>query len=47
MGIRSLVDSAKLLNIAVMIITHVTDDNATDDVLLIEKRGGISKIIKS
>lgn len=46
MGISSLVDSAKLLNIAVMIITHVTDDNATEDVLLIEKRGGISKVIK-
>ena len=43
-GLKSLVDSAKLLNIAVMIITHVTDEQVSEDILLIEKENGISTI---
>ena len=39
-GLKSLIKSAKQLQIAVMIITHVTDENVSDDVLMIEKEGG-------
>tara|TARA_R110000744_G_scaffold19900_5_gene52314 strand:+ start:5145 stop:7295 length:2151 start_codon:yes stop_codon:yes gene_type:complete len=45
-GLKSLIKSAKDLGIAVMIITHVTDENINDDILLIEKVNGES-IIKN
>ena len=45
-GLKSLIKSAKYLKIAVMIITHVTDENVSEDVLLIEKVNGISNIKK-
>lgn len=45
-GLKSLIKSAKDLGIAVMIITHVTDENVSDDVLMIEKINGYSKIVK-
>ena len=45
-GLKSLIKSAKDLGIAVMIITHVTDENVNDDILLIEKVNGES-IIKN
>tara|TARA_R110000787_G_scaffold11339_1_gene37707 strand:+ start:1126 stop:3276 length:2151 start_codon:yes stop_codon:yes gene_type:complete len=45
-GLKSLIKSAKDLGIAVMIITHVTDENVNDDILLIEKINGES-IIKN
>ena len=45
-GLKSLIKSAKDLGITVMIITHVTDENVNDDVLLIEKINGES-IIKN
>lgn len=44
LGLKSLIQSAKELEIAVLIVTHVTDENVSDDVLLIEKINGISKI---
>ena len=37
LGLKKLVKSAKQLEIAVMIITHVTDEEVNDDILLIEK----------
>ena len=46
LGLKSLVKSAKLLDIAVMIITHVTDDEVGDDTLMIEKTNGMSYIKK-
>lgn len=44
LGLKSLVKSAKLLDIAVMIITHVTDEEVNDDILLIEKINGVSYV---
>ena len=44
LGLKKLVKSAKQLEIAVMIITHVTDEEVNDDILLIEKVNGISNI---
>ena len=44
LGLKSLIKSAKLLDIAVLIITHVTDEEVSDDVLLIEKINGISYV---
>ena len=46
-GLKSLINSAKQLGIAVMIITHVTDENVSDDILVIEKVNGVSNIIKN
>jgi DNA repair exonuclease SbcCD ATPase subunit len=43
-GLKSLIDSAKQLKIAVMIITHVTDEELDDNILLIVKENGISTI---
>ena len=43
-GLKHLVKSAKTLNIPVMIITHVTDEEANSDRILIVKENGISKI---
>ena len=44
LGLKSLIKSAKLLDIAVMVITHVTDEEVSDDILLIEKVNGISYV---
>ena len=44
LGLKKLVKSAKQLEIAVMIITHVTDEEVNDDILLIEKINGISHV---
>jgi exonuclease SbcC len=44
LGLKKLVQSAKQLDIAVMIITHVTDEEVNDDILLIEKINGISYV---
>ena len=44
LGLKKLVQSAKQLDIAVMIITHVTDEEVSDDILLIEKINGISYV---
>lgn len=46
LGLKSLVRSAKQLEIAVMIITHVTDEEVNDDILLIEKINGVSYVKK-
>lgn len=46
LGLKKLVQSAKKLNVAVMIITHVTDEEVNDDILLIEKINGISYVKK-
>lgn len=46
-GLKSLIKSAKQLQIAVMIITHVTDENVSDDILMIEKEGGVSRIVNN
>ena len=43
-GLKGLIKSARDLEIAVMIITHVSDENVSDDILLIEKINGISNI---
>ena len=45
-GIKNIIESAKTLNIAVMIITHVQDNNESSDVITIEKVGGVSRIKK-
>jgi DNA repair exonuclease SbcCD ATPase subunit len=45
-GLKSLIESAKVLDIAVMVITHVTDEEASSDVLTIVKENGISTIKK-
>lgn len=47
LGLKKLVQSAKKLNVAVMIITHVTDEEVNDDILLVEKINGISYVKKS
>lgn len=44
LGLKSLVKSAKQLEISVMIITHVTDEEVSDDILLIEKINGRSYV---
>ena len=44
LGLKKLVKSAKQLDIAVMIITHVTDEEVNDDILLIEKINGMSYV---
>lgn len=46
LGLKYLVQSAKQLNICVMLITHVTDEEVGEDTLLIVKEGGVSKIQK-
>jgi exonuclease SbcC len=46
LGLKKLVKSAKQLDISVMIITHVTDEEVSDDILLIEKINGISYVKK-
>ena len=46
LGLKKLVQSAKKLNVAVMIITHVTDEEVNDDILMIEKINGISYVKK-
>lgn len=45
-GLKSLINSAKQLQIAVMIITHVSDENVSSDTLTIVKENGISIIKK-
>lgn len=47
LGLRKIINSAKTLGIAVMIITHVTDEDVSEDILRIEKVNGVSKIIKN
>ena len=44
LGLKSLVKAAKQLEVSVMIITHVTDEEINDDILLIEKINGISYV---
>lgn len=46
-GLKALVQSAKELQIAVMIITHVTDEQVNDDILMIEKVNGVSNIVSA
>lgn len=43
-GLQSLVEEAKKLQTCIMIITHVTDETVTEDILRVVKRNGISKI---
>ncbi len=45
-GLRDLVNSAKQLGTCVMLITHVTDEQVDEDILMIEKVGGGSRIGK-
>lgn len=44
-GLKKLIRSAKKLNITVMIITHVTDEETTHDILTVEKVNGVSRVI--
>ncbi len=44
LGLKHLLIAAKQLEVSVMIITHVTDEEVNDDILLIEKVNGVSKI---
>lgn len=44
LGLKHLIDSAQSLGISVMIITHVTDEDPSNDVLTIVKENGISNI---
>ncbi len=44
LGLKHLISSAKTLGIAVMIITHVTDEMTSDDVMVIVKENGVSRI---
>ena len=46
LGLKKLVQSAKQLEVSVMIISHVTDEEVSGDVLLIEKLNGISYVKK-
>lgn len=43
-GLKHLIESAKQLQIAVMIITHVSDEETSEDILTIVKKNGISTI---
>ena len=43
-GLKHLIKSAKTLNITAMIITHVSDEDASSDVLTIVKENGVSTI---
>lgn len=43
-GLQQLMKSIRGLNITAMVITHVSDENASSDVLTIVKENGISKI---
>ncbi len=43
-GIKSIIESAKTLNVAIMIITHVTDSDTSSDILTIVKENDISRI---
>ncbi len=45
-GLKSLIESAKRLSIAVMIITHVSDEDASSDILRVVKKNGVSKLTK-
>lgn len=45
-GLKHLIKSAKTLDIPVMIITHVTDEDTSGDVITIVKENGISTIQK-
>lgn len=45
LGLKNLIKPAKELKIPVMIVTHVTTENTNDDILTIEKKNGISKIV--
>lgn len=44
-GLRELLEAAKQLGVCCMFITHVTDEQIDEDILLIEKVNGISKIV--
>ena len=44
LGLQSLVQEAKKLQTCIMIITHVTDEEVSEDILKVVKRNGISKI---
>ena len=46
LGLQSLVEEATKLQTCIMIITHVTDESVSGNVLKIVKRNGISKIEK-
>lgn len=46
LGLKHLINSAKTLNIAMMIITHVSLEETSEDTLLIVKENGISRIKK-
>ena len=46
LGLKYLIKSAKKLDITAMIITHVTDEETSQDKLTIEKVNGISRIKK-
>lgn len=45
-GFIGLIDAVKVLDIPVMIVTHVTIENQDDSILTIVKEKGISKILK-
>ena len=44
LGLKHLIRSAKQLDVTAMIITHVTDEEASSDVLTIVKENGVSTI---
>lgn len=46
LGLKYLIESAKTLGIAVMIITHITDEDVSSDVLMVVKENGVSTIKK-
>lgn len=46
LGLKYLINSAKTLGVSVMIITHVTDEDTNDDILLVVKENGVSRIEK-
>lgn len=46
LGLQSLINSIKSLGITVMIVTHVSDESESNDILTIVKENGISRIKK-
>lgn len=44
LGLKHLIESSSALNITVMIITHVTDEDTGDDVVLVVKENDVSTI---
>ncbi len=45
-GLKSLIESSKRLNITVMLITHVSDEDASSDILRVVKENGVSRLTK-